>query len=122
MIVDVRKAVKGRQDLGEGVIRINQPYNNATGEETTKDANAIFEVLRSTLPSVTYNKIQDLFEQFDGAIHLMDEDSVLKYIIIVGNVVDGLRFYGPYDSADEANEVADNTFRNEDWVVTNITL
>ena len=46
---------------------------------------------------------------------------MLKYIIIVGNVVDGLRFYGPYDTAEDANEIADNAFKNEDWVVTNIT-
>ncbi len=39
------------------------------------------------------------------------------YLIIVGNVVNGLTHYGPFDDAEEANEYAKYKFDDEDWVV-----
>src|SRR4051794_35915857 len=39
-------------------------------------------------------------------------------LIIIGNPVDGLRFYGPFTSAEEANLAADSIRCEEEWWVT----
>lgn len=41
-------------------------------------------------------------------------------IIVVGNVVVGLVFHGPFEDENEANKYADNFLRGEDWVVTRV--
>jgi len=43
-----------------------------------------------------------------------------KYQLICGNVVDGLTFTGPFDTAEEANDYADTHFRASDWVCSKI--
>jgi hypothetical protein len=42
----------------------------------------------------------------------------MTFVIVVGNVADGFRHYGPFDTAEYANEWADSiqSLRNEDWV------
>ncbi len=42
----------------------------------------------------------------------------MTHILIVGNVVDGLTFYGPYGTAEEANQAGDERFAKEEWWVT----
>jgi hypothetical protein len=39
-----------------------------------------------------------------------------QYLIAAGNIIDGLRFYGPFNSAQAANDWADDELRGEDWV------
>jgi hypothetical protein len=40
----------------------------------------------------------------------------MTYLIITGNPVDGLRFIGPFDSAEEANQHADDLMASyEEW-------
>ncbi|MBU2177427.1 MAG: hypothetical protein KJ556_20235 [Gammaproteobacteria bacterium] len=46
-----------------------------------------------------------------------------KYIIIKGNVVDGLEFIGPFDSAEEANNHADYYLDPQcEWVIGELKL
>ena len=40
-------------------------------------------------------------------------------IVVVGNVVDGLSFYGPI--TDEEAEDFPNYFKNEEWIIADIT-
>lgn len=40
---------------------------------------------------------------------------IMKYVIMVGNVIDGLSFIGPFDSRAEAAEYAKGLI--EDWLV-----
>lgn len=44
-----------------------------------------------------------------------------QYIIIEGNVVDGLNFYGPYNSHDEAVEIAEENCADGDWSIAELT-
>jgi hypothetical protein len=44
----------------------------------------------------------------------------MKSIIIVGNVVDGLNFYGPFDNAGDAMKYAEDIFKNSTWLVTTL--
>ncbi len=46
-----------------------------------------------------------------------EDDAGIKYTVVVGNVIDGLSFHGPFDGFDEANNWADDELRNADWVV-----
>jgi hypothetical protein len=39
-----------------------------------------------------------------------------QYLIAAGNIIDGLRFYGPFNSVQAANDWADDELRAEDWV------
>lgn len=39
------------------------------------------------------------------------------HILVVGNPVDGLKFYGPFATRDEANEWGDTISREFDWWV-----
>jgi hypothetical protein len=41
-----------------------------------------------------------------------------NFIILVGNVMDGIRFYGPFDTLDDAQEYAKRFFKLEDWSIT----
>lgn len=42
-----------------------------------------------------------------------------SYILIVGNVIDGLRFYGPFVTADEAAQFAQESAetKNDTWTI-----
>lgn len=44
-----------------------------------------------------------------------------KYIVIVGNVVDGLTFYGPIEDPDEVTEFTYNFVGKDTWVVATLT-
>ena len=37
------------------------------------------------------------------------------HIVVTGNPVDGFAFYGPFKTAEHANEEADEAFRHEEW-------
>ena len=39
------------------------------------------------------------------------------YILVVGNVIDGLRFVGPFESPDEAGEYAEVHERHSEWSI-----
>jgi len=39
------------------------------------------------------------------------------YILVVGNVIDGLSFIGPFDCPSDASDYAEFEERHEDWVV-----
>lgn len=39
------------------------------------------------------------------------------FVVIAGNVVDGLTFFGPFENQEEANQYAEDQLRKEDWVV-----
>lgn len=39
----------------------------------------------------------------------------MRYIVMAGNPVDGLRFFGPFDDSEEANEFADDACSGGDW-------
>jgi len=43
-----------------------------------------------------------------------------KAIVVVGNAFDGLRVYGPFDSAGEANNYADARDFNDAWYVVQL--
>lgn len=43
------------------------------------------------------------------------------YIVIVGNVVDGLSFIGPFDDGEEANEFAEHEFNGLEWISMKLT-
>jgi hypothetical protein len=43
-----------------------------------------------------------------------------QFVIIVGNVVDGLQLYGPFQDASEANEYGDLEFPGADWIVATL--
>lgn len=45
---------------------------------------------------------------------------IVRYIVISGNVVDGLLFDGPFVTHDEAAEYAKNKFRISEWTVATI--
>jgi len=40
------------------------------------------------------------------------------YIVVSGNIVDGLGFFGPFENAETANEWADDNFK--EWIVTEL--
>ena len=42
------------------------------------------------------------------------------WILVVGNVVDGLHFIGPFHSLDTANDHADGFYSGEDWVIADL--
>lgn len=37
------------------------------------------------------------------------------YVLLVGNPVDGIAVFGPFNNGEEANEWADDHLRNEEW-------
>lgn len=41
-------------------------------------------------------------------------------VLIVGNVVDGVRHVGPFPHSAAANEYADHAIRNEEWIVADL--
>ena len=43
------------------------------------------------------------------------------FIIIVGNVVDGLTFYGAFETAELATDYADLQFRGDVWSIVSLT-
>ena len=43
-----------------------------------------------------------------------------QYMIVYGNVIDGLTFLGPYSSAEEATGYAEDHLENEHWDVTEL--
>ena len=47
-------------------------------------------------------------------------DSMSKDILIVGNLADGLTFYGPFDDAEQATQHAERVFRDEDWCIAEL--
>lgn len=46
-----------------------------------------------------------------------------QFILVVGSAVDGLRFFGPFESLDAAGEYANlnHVIRTEPWCVTQLT-
>lgn len=42
------------------------------------------------------------------------------WIVVAGNIADGMSFHGPFATAEEANEWADIACRHEDWIVVNV--
>jgi len=48
------------------------------------------------------------------------EEPKEPFVIVAGNVIDGLRLFGPYDDAEEANKDADHHIRHASWVVAEI--
>ena len=42
------------------------------------------------------------------------------YVVITGNPVDGLFFYGPFDSYDEATAYAERNHDGDDWWATKL--
>ena len=43
-----------------------------------------------------------------------------NYILVVGNAIDGLTFYGPADDASALGDWAADEFRGEEWHVVNL--
>lgn len=43
-----------------------------------------------------------------------------KFVIMVGNIIDGLHLVGPFDDGNDANEHADHEFRKEEWIVASM--
>lgn len=39
------------------------------------------------------------------------------FVILVGNPIDGMGLYGPFNDAGKANDYADANFKNETWWV-----
>ena len=44
----------------------------------------------------------------------------MNTILIVGNVVDGLSFIGPFMDSEEAGDHAERHFKGEDWTACNL--
>ena len=44
-----------------------------------------------------------------------------EIIVVRGNPIDGLEFFGPFDSEDDATEWADNHRDSRDWWVAYVT-
>lgn len=42
------------------------------------------------------------------------------FVILAGNVIDGITIYGPFDTADDANETADQYIKNQEWTVAEV--
>jgi hypothetical protein len=43
------------------------------------------------------------------------------YIIITGNPIDGLNFFGPFSNSDDAIKWAENHSTGADWWLANVT-
>jgi hypothetical protein len=43
-----------------------------------------------------------------------------RYILVIGNPVDGYQFEGPYDTAEDAIEAAEYHWKNVEWVVAEL--
>jgi hypothetical protein len=41
----------------------------------------------------------------------------MKYIVIIGDVVNGVRFYGPFATIRDATDYADEFTRGEEWII-----
>lgn len=41
----------------------------------------------------------------------------MKHLLVTGNSIDGLMFYGPFDSVEEAVEYAEKFHNNMEWCV-----
>jgi hypothetical protein len=42
------------------------------------------------------------------------------YVLVVGNIIDGIELYGPFKTAELANDYGDRDFDHTDWVVTEL--
>jgi len=45
---------------------------------------------------------------------------VEQHIIVTGNPLDGLEFYGPFDTSDEAGEWAEKKIPNNEWWIATL--
>lgn len=46
----------------------------------------------------------------------------MNYLIVYGNVIDGIKMIGPFDSAEKANEYGDQLDFEEGFTVAEISL
>lgn len=42
------------------------------------------------------------------------------YVLAVGNSFDGLTLYGPFEDAEETNDIGSSEFPNQDWHVVDL--
>jgi len=43
-----------------------------------------------------------------------------QFVVVAGNVVDGVRIFGPFDDANTAGDWASFNINDEDWVCTKL--
>jgi hypothetical protein len=43
-----------------------------------------------------------------------------QYVLIVGNPIDGMSIYGPYDSTEDAESMAETISTDETWWITEL--
>jgi hypothetical protein len=48
-------------------------------------------------------------------------ETAKQYVVTAGNLFDGYEIHGPFQSAEEANDWADDELRGEDWVCGPLT-
>jgi hypothetical protein len=49
------------------------------------------------------------------------ESSAKQYVVTAGNLFDGYEIHGPFQSAEEANDWADDELQGVDWVCGPLT-
>jgi hypothetical protein len=45
-------------------------------------------------------------------------DQPEHFILFIGNIMDGVRFYGPFDTLEDAQNYADVFYPGEEWSAT----
>jgi len=56
-------------------------------------------------------------------LHQFDRESRTNMqLVTVGNIQDGLTFYGPFDNFDDANDFCQEHLSTEDWMICILIL
>lgn len=67
-------------------------------------------------PKICSNLCQ---QDFDEQQEILSQE-IPRWIVLVGNPVDGVTFFGTFPDAEEANAWADHEIKNESWWVTQV--
>jgi len=120
MGIDLSEGGQGFHDLAKHVghdIRVTT-YGEGYPENIAIECLMCNEVL------VDFNRPPSITLTMDRYIHVLVEDEKKpeeSYVIIAGNVIDGLRLFGPYDDdAEEANGATDHHIRHAPWVAAKV--